>query len=313
MERFPCLETSAFLAFIADNAALGIHRAGYNGVASLIPKHSGNNLLVPTYAGLNYEHISLAGLAPYRHESGWPFEPRCEPMRIESADKELVVLVQPETSHSHVEARITFSVREPHYLHQCVELTPRRRFCSGREQNRLSTLWASYMHVPPDRHIYLKADWRTGGDLANWFGLTKASHGSPEWQIRPLPDDRDISAPEHLEAMQSREPLSQEELARLAEGGVGTEWLDGPLSFYYGLCHGSQMFLMMFRQPDRVRLAYSPWGGGQQPAWCPAWDYILQVEDAEPETTYAWDVCLALKPYAGRADVLAEVKRFLGP
>jgi len=301
MERFPCLETSTFLAFIADNSALGIHRAGYNGVASLIPKHSGNNLLVPTYAGLNYEHISMPGLPAYQHRSGSPFEPRCEPMHVESADAERVVLVQPETSHSHMAARIVFSVEEPYYLHQHVELTPQRRFCPAGEPNRIVTLWASYMHMPPDRHIYLKPDRQDGCELAGWFGLTKPAHASPDWEVRRLPAER-ITASQHLRAMQNEEALP----------GPGPQWLQGPLTFYYGLCHGPQMFLMMFRQPERVRLAYSPCGGGEQPAWSPAWDYLLVVEDAHPGTTYQWDICLALKQYRGRVDVLDEVQRFVG-
>ena len=76
MKSFPTLETKEFLVFVADNSVLGIHRAGYNGIASLIPKRTGNNIFVPTYAGLNFEGISLAGLSPYVHPSGSPFEPR---------------------------------------------------------------------------------------------------------------------------------------------------------------------------------------------------------------------------------------------
>ena len=36
MNSFPCLTTRDFWAFIADNHPLGIHRSGYNGVASLM-------------------------------------------------------------------------------------------------------------------------------------------------------------------------------------------------------------------------------------------------------------------------------------
>ena len=315
MTRFPGLETEAFLAFIADNSPLGVHRRGYNGVASLIPQHSGNNLFVPTYAGLNYETISLTGLPPYQHESGSKFEPRCEPMHVESANRQRVVLVQPETSHAHVSARITFSVEEPHYLHQRIELTCHRRFCTEGEPSRFSSLWASYLHMPPDRHVYLRPDWRSEHDLANWFGITKVDHSAPEMQVRPLPDDVEIGAEEHLYAMESQEPFSADDLSALPDA----EWspaalpksLDGPLAFYYGLCHGSQIFLMMFKQPDRVRLAYSPCGGGQQPAWNPAWDYVLHLDDAQPGTIYTWDVCLAVKPFRGRSDVLAEVGRYV--
>lgn len=163
--NFPSLKTSSFTAYIADNTSLGIHRWGYNGLAAIIPNHSGNNLFVPTYSGLNYETISLKGMPDYRYEPRKEehqsiFEPRCEPMHIEAADSEKVVLVQPETSHAHVSAKITFRVEEPHYLHQRIELTFHRRFCAEDEKNAFSSLWASYMHTPPDRHIYLNENWR---------------------------------------------------------------------------------------------------------------------------------------------------------
>jgi len=315
MPDFPCLETSTFLAFIADNSANGVHRRGYNGVASLIPKASGNNLFVPTYAGLNYETIGLTGLPPYEHECGSKFEPRCEPMSIESADASTVVLVQPETSHAHVSARITFKVEEPHYLHQRMELTFHRRFCPDGEASEFRSLWASYLHMAPDRHIYMSPDVASGSEFANWFGLTKVDHGSRGLVIRRLPDDPSLSAEAHLQAMESGEPLSDEELLSLADA----EWspmalpksLDGPLSFYYGFCHGPQSFLMMFKQPEQFRLAYSPCGGGQQPAWNPAWDYVLCLDDAQLGTPYTWDLCLVTKEYKGRDDILEEVRRYL--
>ncbi len=303
MDGFPCLETESFLAFIADNSPRGIHRGGYNGVASLIPRQSGNNLLVPSYAGLNYETISLPGLSPYGDEHDSKFEPRSEPMLVEEADDRNVILVQPETSHAHVSARITFTVEEPHYLHQRIELTFHRRFCGADEPSRFRSLWASYMHMPPDRHIYLKTDWKSSDELSNWFGLTKEDHGSSGMQIRRLPDNCEIDAAQHLDAMNKQSLLSTEELP----GSPG-----GPLAFYYGLCHGSQLFLMMFRQPEQFRLAYSPCGGGKEPAWSPAWDYVLHLDDAQPGTTHVWELCLAVKTYQGRVDVLNEVRRYIG-
>jgi len=315
MKRFPCLEIENFLAFIADNSPLGIHRGGYNGVASLIPRHSGNNLFVPMFAGLNYETISLAGLPPYQHERGSKFEPRSEPMYIEEANKSRVVLAQPETSHARVSARITFTVEEPHYLHQRIELTFHRRFCNADEPNWFRSLWASYIHMPPDRHIYLKTDWESDDALTNWFGITKADHGASEMQIRRLPDDREIGAAEHLDLMTRQPLLSAEELSRLPE----VNWspmavpksLGGPLAFYYGFCHGSQLFLMMFKQPEQFRLAYSPCGAGKEPAWNPAWDYVLHLNDAQVGMTYVWDVCLAVKIYQGRGDILNEVRQYI--
>lgn len=270
---------------------------------------------MPQYAGLNYEHIWLDGMPPYSGKDGSPFEPRCEPMRVEEADEGHVVLVQPETSHSHVSACITFTVEEPHYLHQHIELTCHQRFCEEGRPNRFRSLWASYIHMPPDRHVYARTDWRSGNDLASWFGITKESHAAEHYQVRLLPDDRELSAAQHLEAMLSQDFLSDEELSSLPQDVWPAHALpratDAPLSFYYGLCHGPQLFLMMFRQADRFRLAYSPSGGGREPVWSPAWDYVLHVDDARPGETYLWDVCLVVKQYQGRADVLEEVRQYL--
>ena len=237
-------------------------------------------------------------------------------MHIEEANDQRVVLIQPETSHAHVSARICFSVEEPYYLHQRIELTFRRRFCKPDEKNRFRSLWASYMHAPPDRHIYLKADLSSDkrshwDNWAYWFGITKPDHGAADMQIRRLPNDREIDAPEHLEIMNSESPLSDHDLAEMGLPMTLPRDPDGPLSFYYGLCHGSQLFLMMFKQPERFRLAYSPCGGGTQPVWNPAWDYILHLDDAELGPTYSWDLCLAVKTFEGRTDVLNEVRRYL--
>lgn len=314
MNSFPRLETDAFVAYVADNAALGIHRAGYNGIASLIPKHSGNNLFVPTFAGLNYETISLTGLPPYKHPRGSKFEPRCEPMHIESATDGNVVLVQPETSHAHVSSRIVFSVEEPCYLHQRIELTFHQRFCPAGEANAFSSLWASYIHMPTDRHIYLKPDLDDGSDLEGWVGITKADH-SADTEVRRLPDTNEIGPAEHLAAMSQQRSVKTTDVMDAGRGASGVQGaphsVHGPLAFYYGFCHADQMFLMMFRQPGRFRLAYSPCGAGKEPAWNPAWDYVLHLDDAQTGIVYSWDVCLAIKPYAGRKNVLHELRRYL--
>ena len=309
MSRFPALQNASFTVHIADNQALGIHRSGYNGLAALIPRHSGNNLFVPTYAGLNYETIGLKGmpvyLAPGRDDHQAKFEPRGEAMHIEEADAESAVLVQPPTRHAGVSARIEFRVEEPHYLYQTIELTFHKKFCGDDEASTFSSLWASYLHMPADRHLYLKPSWRWGSERDGWLGLTKEGHGSQGYVIRALPGDRQLSAEDHLLAMDSQAPLAEDE----ATGGPGSPISGGPLDFYYGLCW-DQVFLMMFRQPEQVSLAYSPNGGGTEPEWCPAWDYVLRLDDAPVGSTHTWEICLVVKPYAGRADVLDELRRF---
>lgn len=298
----PKLTNQTFTAYIADNRAHGIHRKGYNGVASLIPHDYGNNIFVPRYAGLNYETISLTGLAPYIDTHKSKFEPRAEPMSIASHDDTTVVLEQPATSHGHVSARITYRIEEACYLHQRIELTFHKRFCPEDEPNIFSSLWASYIHEPRDRYVYLqRPDAR--GPLDRWVGLTREDHGAPDYDIRNLPD-QEIAAGEHLSRMHTSEPVDDKRRQRI-ENEVRSS-----LSFYYGFCTDDLTFLMMFGQPDRVRLAYSPNGGGKAPEWSPAWDYVLRLDNAQIDRTYTWDICLAVFPFRGRADILDEVSRF---
>lgn len=298
----PKISNQTFAAYVADNHQYGIHRKGYNGIASLIPHDYGNNIFVPRYAGLNYETISLTGLAPYIDTHKSKFEPRAEPMQIVSADATQVVLEQPETSHAHVSARISFRVEEPHYLHQKIELTFHKRFCPDGEPNIFSSLFASYIHEPHDRHIYLQRP-TAKGPLDRWVGLTREDHGSPEYQIRLLPGEK-ISARDHLSEMHTSDPVDDRRREAI-ENEVRSA-----LSFYFGLCAEEMVFLMMFGQPEHVRLAYSPNGGGKSPEWSPAWDYVLHLDDVKLEQTYTWDVCLALFPYDGRANILEEVARY---
>ncbi len=305
MNAFPCIKNKMFSAYIADNQTRGIHRTGYNGIAALIPHDRGNNLFVPSYAGLNYETISLSGLEPYATVSGgFKFEPRKEPMHIEKVSDNSVTLVQPETSHAHVSAKITFTVEEPHYLHQRIAITAHRRFCPENEKNIFRSLWASYMHMPPDRHIYFNPD-INAPENNPWLALTRADHGAPDYQIARLPHNPNRSAPEHLLAVTANPYISPGERSTPLPGMAQT-----PLVFYYGLCH-DLLFLMMFKQSTLFRLAYSPNGGGKEPNWSPAWDYVLACDDMALNTPYIWDLCLIVKPFQNQTDVIDVVQRYI--
>jgi hypothetical protein len=313
MNPLPILRTSAFSAEVIDNSARGIHPAGLNGLASLVPTGRKQGIIGPGRAGLNYEIIALTGMPPFSGTAVSPFEPRAEPMRIESADARGVVLVQPETSHAQTSARIEFRAQEPHYIHQHVELVFHRRFTPPGVPMQFHSLWANYINAPPDIHIYLKRDLGEGGELEGWIGLAKLDHGPADWHIRPLPADRELSPAEHLAAMQTGRPevFGYGPVPPTDPLTLGREPLPGPLPFYYGLWH-DLLFLMMFKQPEQFRFAYSPNGGHHAQPWNPAWDYVLFEGDVQLGRTYAWDLCLAVKPYAGRRDVLAEVGKFLG-
>jgi hypothetical protein len=62
----------------ADDDVLPGHRAGYHGLASLKHAHQPRNLFVPSYAGLNFEHIHDGTLQDNRVV----FEPRNAPIQL---------------------------------------------------------------------------------------------------------------------------------------------------------------------------------------------------------------------------------------
>jgi hypothetical protein len=74
------------------------------------------------------------------------------------------------------------------------------------------------------------------------------------------------------------------------------------------------VLIYIFRPNPYLRFAQSPSGGGNTPAGDdtnPAWDFQLVIPNPEANRTYPLDLRVVYKPWAGRADVLREVKNYL--
>ena len=72
------------------------------------------------------------------------------------------------------------------------------------------------------------------------------------------------------------------------------------------------VLLFIFERGPLVRFSHSPSGGGPTPAGddtSPAWDFQLIVPDYEVGHEYGLRVRLVYKPWAGRDDVLDEVRK----
>lgn len=85
--------TEALRCVIADNTAIGIHRAGCNGAFELTTPGSTRNAFVPYCGGLNLEHYFDA--ARVSENRVVFFEPRLAPMTFRRIDDLTAELHQP--------------------------------------------------------------------------------------------------------------------------------------------------------------------------------------------------------------------------
>jgi hypothetical protein len=105
------LENGALRVVVADNETFGAdHRAGYNGVADLrLAAGDHKNLFVPSYAGLNLEHVFSGDAESF----GWNiFEPRRFPMQLIRHSTNCVELRQERTEHWPLRSRLVYELKD---------------------------------------------------------------------------------------------------------------------------------------------------------------------------------------------------------
>ena len=93
------------------------------------------------------------------------------------------------------------TLKEPWYVHQSIELTFHQAFPPENGVAGFTSLFASYMHLPEDNHLYIRTDDSGDNPLSGWIGVTKLEHNSPEYIINELPHDQTLKAGEHLVEM----------------------------------------------------------------------------------------------------------------
>jgi hypothetical protein len=272
-------------AVLGDNSAHGEHRAGYNGVWSLVHRSEPTNLFVPAVAGLNFEHIFDGDKDDAGGKSDIFFEPRRAPMTFKKVSDAEAELHQPPTPTFHLESWTRFRLVEPHYLDFSFRCqATQHAFAHG----YIGLFWASYINAPEDRSIYF----RSGG---LWQQLCTQRHND-ESTVRHKDDTIDLKFRDGFRdcLFRNLSPLRYDE------------------PFYYGLFRG-QTVLLMFDRTQGVRFTHSPSGGGVNGAKAttnPAWDFQFLVPRYEVKKEYGFRARLVYRERCGRDEVLREVARW---
>ena len=255
-------------AVIVDNSAvdddvLPKHRAGYSGVATLTHKKRRDNLFVPGYAGLNFEHILDGSVPPDRRTQ---FEPRNHPIELRVINRHTAELCQSPTFHHALESCQRYELLPDGVLQLTIEVVARKpTFRNG----YIGLFWASYIHQPESLDIHFKG-------TSGWIRGVTPAHGVDS--THPGLDDSRVfphDTPFPLTLVHSLSPH------RYAE------------PWYFGVSHGLA-FVQMFRPADQVRLTQSPSGGG---AGNPAWDFQFAVPNYQPDRVYRFVMRAAYLPY----------------
>jgi hypothetical protein len=286
-KHYAVLERGDVRAVIVDNEAvddevLSGHKAGYSGVASLTHADRSDNLFVPNYAGLNYEHIHDG---TDQTDPAVRYEPRHAPMELRRIDEHTVELHQPPTPHFKLESSLRYELLEDGTIEMTLECIPRQRtFKNG----YVGLFWASYIHQPESLDIHFR-------------GFEEGSDGTPGWVRGMTPRHGELST--HLAADDQREfPHDPDFSLTLVFNRSGHRYTE---SWYYGMSHG-MAFVQVFRPQDQVRLTQSPSGGGPGN---PAWDFQFFIPDYEVGQLYRMVMRAIYVPYESPEQIAGIARR----
>lgn len=272
---------------VATNKGEEPRRDRYNGVHVRLGDRE--SPFVPLYAGWNLEHY-FDKRAPSEDNEIF-FEPRQHPMTVEKLSGSAAELHLPETPHFGVESWTAFEAKEGKYVDVTFRAIPHKPL----EGNFLGVFLASYMVSPENKSIY--------------FLAPDSTLDSPKWlQFCTQQHDRDSSV-----------PRAGEDAGIVFDEGKSSLWNNvSPLRysepFYYGRT-GDLVLIYIFQRDAVVRFAQSPSGGGKsvdETDTNPAWDFEWFAPNIEVGKEYTFHGRLVIKPWAGRDDVLAEVKTYYG-
>lgn len=260
-----------------DDKVLPGHRGGYSGVASLTHRGQDENLFVPMYAGLNFEHIHDGTVQP----RDILFEPRRAPMEIRQTEEYAAELYQGPTPHWQLESRLRYELLEGGVIEMSLECVPRARTFKN---DYIGLFFASYIHRPESLDIhFLGQPADETGPEPEWIRGVTPTHGTYATHLavddhRDFPHDPDfpLSLVFNRSNYRYREP------------------------WYYGVSHGMALVLM-FRPCDQVRFSQSPSGGGEGN---PAWDFQWFIPQYQVGRRYRFVMRAMYLPFQSREQLI---------
>jgi hypothetical protein len=259
-----------------DDDMLAGHRGGYSGVASLTHADRSENLFVPSYAGLNFEHIHDGTV----QERDVLFEPRRVPVEIRRIDRHTVELYQKPTPHWQLESWLRYELLDDGAIEMTLECVPRARTFKN---DYIGLFFASYINRPqsPDIHFLGRP--------------AEAARSNPQWIRGVTPAHGRLST--HRDTNDDREFVHDEEFPLTLVFNFSDYRYYEP--WYYGVSNDMALVLM-FRRQDEVRLSQSPSGGGKGN---PAWDFQWFVPEYEVGKRYRFVMRAMYLPFESRQQI----------
>jgi hypothetical protein len=259
---------------VVDNEAkeserLPEHRSGYSGVAAISHENHFRNLFVPTYAGLNFEHIHDGT----NQDRDIVFEPRVSPNNLRRVDDFTVELYQPPTATWGVESCQRYELLEDGTIQLTVEVIPHK---ASFRHGYMGLFWASYIHQPVSKDIHFFGIAEPHHSFLRWIRGVTPAHGTLSTHVG-MGDDRDFKHDDDFSLT-------------LVFNNSPHQYFE---PWYYGVSHG-MAYVQMFRPSDQVRLTQSPSGGGDGN---PAWDFQYLVDDVKVGQLYRFVMRAMYVPY----------------
>jgi len=253
-----------------DDDVLAGHRGGYSGVASLTHAVRNENLFVPFYAGLNFEHIHDGTV----QERDVLFEPRRAPMEIRRVGRHTAELYQEPTPHWRLESWLRYELLGDGAIEMTLEYIPRGRVFKN---DYIGLFFASYINRPESLDIHFPGRPANAPDSEpRWIRGVTPAHGQLSTH-RAADDNRNFSR-------DAKFPLTL--VFNFSDYRYSEPW-------YYGVSHGMALVLI-FRPCDEVRLSQSPSGGGKGN---PAWDFQWFVPEYKVGQRYRFVMRAVYLPF----------------